>query len=167
VLDFLCFWQSLLKNKEIITPHILEPSLSKALGNTSFVSIFPHVQTLGKPHVLEFACSRFIDLEAEKRNNCTKYSNRMYAGTTTGYYKYILFYGVRVSSLYGTLCRKRIDGSFVLWGVLQGRSFLVHKYTTWEKLSRETVGLLMGRITKGVLCCPVPSEVAWNLENVK
>jgi len=54
----------------------------------------------------------------------------MYVGTTTDYYRYILFYSVRVSSVYGALCGKRIDGSFVLWGVLLGRSFLVHKYTT-------------------------------------
>jgi hypothetical protein len=67
----------------------------------------------------------------------------------------------------GPSVERQIDGPFILWGFLQGRSFLVHKYTTWNKLSRETFRLLMGRITKSVLCCPFLSEVVRNLENVK
>ena len=69
---------------------------------TLFVSIFPYVQTLGTPHELEYSYSRFIDPEAENSNNCNEYSNRMYVGTTSDYYKYILLYSVRVPSLYGT-----------------------------------------------------------------
>jgi len=107
----------------IITPTYTKILSFQKLRYTSFVSIFPHVQTLGTPSVLEFACSRFIDLVAENRNNCIEYSNRMYVGTTTDYYKYILLYSVRVPSLYGTLCGNKIDGSFVLWGVLLRRSF--------------------------------------------